>query len=106
MNSISCSLDAPSLDRRLAELGSIGAHGLLGARLRFDAALEPRLAAVVEAERSCCAWLDIELERGDGWVELRLGAPPEGATALAAFVGALTQGALSSADRGAPPLVQ
>ena len=98
MNSISCSLDARSLDRRMADLGAIGSHGLLGARLRFDPALESRLAAVVEAERSCCAWLDIDLERGDGWVELRLGAPPEAALALAAFVGALTQGALSSAD--------
>jgi hypothetical protein len=97
METITCSLDAGALEDRLAEFAAIGANGMLGATLRFDAALEDRLAAVVEAERRCCPWLGISLERGDGWVELRLSAPPDGAVALGAFVAAFAQGAVSSA---------
>jgi hypothetical protein len=70
-------------------MASIGAGGLIAAsvdgaraRLRFRPLVADRLAAVVAAERACCAWLDLDLARRDDELELTLTAPPDGEAAM------------------------
>jgi hypothetical protein len=94
---IVCSLDATALGDRLAEMAAIGADGLVAseisgprARLRFDPGVARRLEAVVEAERSCCAWLTLDLQRAGEELELRLAAPPGADAALAEFAAAFS----------------
>src|SRR4051812_16146979 len=90
-----CSLDATALRDRTAELAAIGAEGLLGsdfsgkrARLRFRPDVADRLAAVVEGERECCAWLGLDLADRGGEVELTLTAPAGAEPAMREFAAA------------------
>jgi hypothetical protein len=90
-----CSLEASALRDRAAELASIGAEALVRsvvdgtrARLRFRPTVADRLAAVVAAERDCCAWLGLDLTRRDDDLELVLTAPPGAEAAMHQFVSA------------------
>jgi hypothetical protein len=82
---IACSLDATALPRRLAEMRDVGRDALLDvdrsdrrAVLRFRAGAETRarLAAIVAAEASCCAFLDMTMQDDDAAVALSISAPP------------------------------
>jgi hypothetical protein len=90
-----CSLDAAALHDRAAELAAIGADALIAsevagrrAQLRFRTAVADRLTAVVAAERECCAWLGLDLERRDDRLYLTLTAPPGAEAAMHEFAAA------------------
>jgi hypothetical protein len=84
---IACTLSAPDLEVRAAELRAIGGDGLLDVseeegrailRFRPDPALRTRLEAVVAAEAECCAFLDFRLDHGDDATVLAISAPNGG----------------------------
>jgi hypothetical protein len=89
---------------RLAEMAAIGrdaldsaeVHGPI-AELRFHAraGTHDRLAAVVEAEADCCAFLDMDLREDAGGLVLTIGGP-DGAESVV--------GDLVSAFRGQAPV--
>jgi hypothetical protein len=93
---IACSLDAGALRERLAEIEAIGTESLIDRtregerhvlRFRADAETERRLEEMVAAESRCCAFLNLELSRRDGELNLTVVAPGGGkeiADALAA----------------------
>ncbi len=86
---LACSLDAPSLGERLAEIRALGRDALLAAEpegvLRFRATPETRrrLERIVAAEAECCAFLSLDLREADGELRLAIAAPP-GAEPVAA----------------------
>lgn len=84
---MACSLEAAQLRERLAEIAALGEQALLGSESRdgrellwFREAPEirARLERVVEAERRCCAFLDLELAEDAGRLRLVIAAPPQG----------------------------
>lgn len=93
-NPIACSLGATELENRLAEIEALGAESLLSRRqegerhvLRFSG--EPRtrqrLEAIVAAERECCPFLDLDLNREGDQLALSIAAPAEAAAVAAAL---------------------
>jgi hypothetical protein len=81
---IACSLSAAELPARLAEMASIGRTALIEAEssgrralLRFHATppVRDRLAAVVEAESACCAFLTMSLREEPGAISLAIEGP-------------------------------
>ena len=81
---LACSLSGDAMADRLAELGALFRQSLLGAdrdgatlslQLRDSPEVEERLARLVELERACCPFLEIELERRGGCLQLRIEAP-------------------------------
>ena len=76
---LACSLDAPALEERLAEMRALGRDSLIGADepgvLRFE--------RIVAAEAECCAFLGLDLREQDGELRLVVSAP-EGAEDVAA----------------------
>lgn len=81
---IVCTLDAGALTERLAAIADIGRRGLLdthhrGGRavLRFAprAGIGERLAAIVAAERECCAFLELTLQEAEAAIVLTIAAP-------------------------------
>jgi hypothetical protein len=86
---LACSLDAKSLEARVAEIEALGRASLLATEpdgtLRFRAAPETRseLERIVAAEAECCAFLSFDLSEQDGELRLRIHAP-EGAETIAA----------------------
>ena len=86
---LACSLDAPALEARLAEMRAVGREALIAAEpggvLRFRAAPDTRerLERIVAAEAECCAFLGLELEERGGELRLAVTAP-EGAEPVAA----------------------
>ncbi len=84
---IACSLSAPDLETRVAEMAALGRDALIDtsagathARLRFRAGgdVRERVAAIVAAESRCCAFLDMRVSDGPEAVVLDVDAP-EGA---------------------------
>jgi hypothetical protein len=84
---IACSLGAGNLERRLATIGEIGAKSLIeqrkeGAtyllRFRSDPETRERLEAIIEAEKQCCAFLDLSLEGSGDNLILSVTAPEAG----------------------------
>jgi hypothetical protein len=81
---IACTLSGPAMAGRLRRIKaltdrSLISHELRGDQLRLvyhsDAAAEVR--AIVELERSCCAFLDFVVQEVGQSVELIASAPPE-----------------------------
>jgi hypothetical protein len=85
---IACTLDAPALEERLAEIRAVGRDALIAAEpggvLRFRATPDTRrrLERIVAAEAECCAFLGLELLEQDGELRLTISAP-EGAEPVA-----------------------
>jgi hypothetical protein len=84
MTELACTLTPADMSRRADEIRAVGRDGLLSvdygggrALLRFRPAVRERLEAIVEAEASCCAFLDFTLS-DDVVLEVRA---PEGAEA-------------------------
>jgi hypothetical protein len=86
---LACSLDAKSLEERLAEMRAVGDEAFLGMQpngdLRFRAteAARERLERIVAAEAECCAFLSFDLRDENGELRLTIGAP-DGAEPVAA----------------------
>lgn len=88
-----CSLEAASLERRLAEIAEIGAHSLISRddiggrhllRFRADEGTRLRLEEVLAAESECCSFLELSLDQDQEASELLLAiAAPRRAQALA-----------------------
>ena len=87
---LACSLDAPALEERLAEMRALARDSLIAADssgvLRFRATPESRarLERIVAAEAECCAFLALDLREHDGELRLTITAP-EGAEPVAAI---------------------
>src|SRR5688500_18744435 len=86
---LACSLDAPALAERLAEMRAVGRESLIaadpGGELRFRASpgVRQRIERIVAAEAECCAFLRLTLSEHDGELRLAVSAP-EGAEPVAA----------------------
>ena len=86
---IACTLDAPALEERLAEIRAIGREALIAAEpdgvLRFRAtpAVHERLQSLLAAEAECCPFLRLELRRRGDELHLAISAP-EGAEPVTA----------------------
>ena len=83
---IACTLTADAFRDRTVALAELADHALRervpipgGERLTFagDAATERDLRAVVEAERACCAFLDLDLRRDDDRLVLDVTGPAD-----------------------------
>jgi hypothetical protein len=87
---IACSLDAGSQKQRLADWSSLLRQAARsqdtgnGVRYRFLASdqLESRLRALAAAEKTCCAFLDLDVVRTGDELVLTVTAPPQAADAL------------------------
>lgn len=84
---IACSLGADDLERRLAEIATIGEESLIGhtaedgrhvLRFHSDTPTRRRLEEIVAAEAECCSFLDLSLEERRGELALSIAAPEEG----------------------------
>jgi hypothetical protein len=81
---IACSLDAPALADRLAEIRAIGEEALIavdGCVVRFHRSddIRARLDAVVRAESECCPFLTLALVQTADELVLTIGAPDDAA---------------------------
>ena len=83
---LACTLPADEADRRVRQTrsalgGRVRAREEIdgGMRLRFptEPAIERQLAETVDAESRCCPFLDMEIQRADGELELTVTGPPE-----------------------------
>ncbi len=84
---IVCSLSAGDLEQRLAAIGEIGAKSLVDheqdggrhlLRFRSDPETREHLETVIEAERQCCAFLDLLLKDDGDRLVLSVAAPEAG----------------------------
>jgi hypothetical protein len=98
---IACTLDAGQLEGRLAEMEAVGRTSLRGvergprrARLRFASAgtVHERLAAIVEAESRCCAFMEFELRETTDEIVMTISAPEGAEPVLEDFVAAFSSG--------------
>jgi hypothetical protein len=98
---IACSLDAASLTERIGELRALGRDALLGAEtaagrstLRFAPGAETRarLAAVVAAEATCCAFLSFTLADAPDAIVMTISAPEGAEPVVAELVAAVSAG--------------
>ena len=94
---IACSLTASELPTRLAQMAELGRDALLDsltdgrrARLRFaaGASVRERVAAVIEAESQCCAFLTMHIGEAPDEVVLTIEAPEDAELVLAELVSA------------------
>jgi uncharacterized membrane protein len=94
---IACTLDATEYSKRLAAMADLGSSALRAletdethAVLSFDAtpATRERLAAIVAAEASCCAFLRMTLSDAPDATTLRIEAPAGAEPILAELVAA------------------
>jgi hypothetical protein len=78
---IACSLNASDLRARLDEIGALGRDALLSTdaggtmRFRADKATRERLAAIIDAEATCCSFLRFELADEGDTLTLTITAP-------------------------------
>lgn len=77
-----CTLDLQEMAPRLAEIRQLArehlcSHCLEGRTLRltYDVLAAERVARIVDLERTCCAFLDFELDVSHSGVELTISAP-------------------------------
>ena len=84
---IACTLDEKALRQRLEQIAALGAdaliahEGMAGAhtlRFRCDEATRRQLEQIVDAEASCCSFLEFSIDERDGELILALDAPTEG----------------------------
>lgn len=84
---IACTLSENDLRRRLEQIATLGSDALIAHeesggthRLRFrrDGGTRHRLEQIVEAEASCCSFLDLTIDERDGELILAVDAPMEG----------------------------
>jgi hypothetical protein len=96
---IACTLDAGQLQDRLAEMSAVGRSSLRavepGSRqavLRFGpaGAVRERLAAIVQAESHCCAFMDFELRERADEIVLTISAPEGAEPVLSDLVAAFS----------------
>jgi hypothetical protein len=94
---IACSLSATEMPARLAQLAELGRDALVDveldgtrATLRFTdcRGVCERLASVVVAESTCCAFLSMDLSDEPGTVVLSITAPADAALVLHELVAA------------------
>ena len=90
--SLACSLGATELATRHRDVAALFSDGLVGAdhygdtlELRFRERYEDRVRALAEAERQCCPFMDIDVQRYGRDVALLLDCPPEAAATLDPF---------------------
>jgi hypothetical protein len=97
-----CSLSAGDLEQRLAAIGEIGAKSLVDHQedrgehvLRFRSDPEARgcLEGIIDAERQCCAFLDLTLEENEDHLILSIAAPEAGQATADGFAMAFAAGA-------------
>ena len=80
---LACSLDAPALAERLAEMRALGEDALIAAEpdgvVRFRATPDTRrrLERIVAAEAECCAFLDLRIAEAGGELRLVVSGPAE-----------------------------
>jgi hypothetical protein len=91
---VACSLSIGGLEQRLAEIGELGARSLVDRkvqddrhvlRFRSDSQTRGQLEAIVEAERECCAFLDLSLREEGGYLILSVAAPEAGQSTADGF---------------------
>jgi hypothetical protein len=89
MTEIACTLTPVDMPRRAEEIRAIGRDGLLSvergdgrALLRFRPGARERVEAIVEAESTCCAFLDLALADEEGELVLTIAAPEGGELAV------------------------
>jgi len=84
---IACTLGESDLRRRLDEIAALGAESLLGheakegvhtLRFRRDAGARHQLEEIADAEASCCSFLDLSVDEGDGDLVLTIAASDGG----------------------------
>ena len=94
---IACTLTAAEVPERMAQIAALGADALTSAQLtgahavlRFQngAATRERLADIVAAEATCCAFLAMRLDDEDDAVVLTIDGPPETEPVLGDLVAA------------------
>lgn len=91
---IACSLDAGAAKDRYGEWERLLADGLLGRQdvpggvlLALDPGVLARARTLVEAERACCAFLDLRLRDDVVPASLRITGPPETLPVIALLAG-------------------
>jgi hypothetical protein len=84
---IACTLGENDLRRRLEQIAALGADALIvheeaggihTLRFRRDEETRRQLEQIVDAEASCCSFLDLSIDERDGELILALGSPTEG----------------------------
>ncbi|MET0306679.1 MAG: hypothetical protein ABW196_10715 [Solirubrobacterales bacterium] len=99
---IVCSLNVGDMEQRLAAIGEIGRKSLIDhqktdgkhlLRFRPDPETREDLAAIVEAEKQCCAFLDLTLVEGCRDLTLAIGAPEAGQATAEGLAMAFATGA-------------
>jgi hypothetical protein len=93
-----CTLGGADLPQRMADYRALGRDALLSVdrgtrhavlRFRRDAAVREQVDAVVDAESSCCAFLDYGVEEQTDAIVLTLTAPEGGEEMMLALADAL-----------------
>lgn len=96
---IACTLTAADVPERLAQIAELGADTLISAEqtgthavllFRSGAATDQRLAVVVAAEATCCAFLTMRLNVEDDSIALTIDGPPEAEPVVRDLVAAFT----------------
>jgi hypothetical protein len=91
---IACALAPEDRPARGALMGSLAADGLLerrptaaGVRFRWrdEPGIERRLREFVALERRCCGFLDFDITRGEGRLELEVRGAPEARPVIEQF---------------------
>jgi hypothetical protein len=86
-NPIACTLGESDLRRRLEQLGALGgdaliahegASGIHTLRFRRDEETRHQLEQIVDAEASCCSFLDLTIDERDGELVLTIAASAGG----------------------------
>lgn len=84
---IACTLGESDLRRRLEQIAALGgdalnaheeASGIHTLRFRRDEETRHQLEQIVDAEASCCSFLDLTIDERDGELILTVDAPTEG----------------------------
>jgi hypothetical protein len=80
-----CSLDPAGQEGRLAEFAELASAALLGStrtphgariQLRNSPSVQDSLWRLIEAERSCCSFLEFGVEVGDEELSVEVSGPP------------------------------
>ncbi len=84
---IACTLSESNLRRRLEQIAALGGEALIAhaeasgihtLRFRRDEETRHQLEQIVDAEASCCSFLDLTIDERDGELVLTVDAPTGG----------------------------